>query len=181
MDEAVNQDPVEEQRILSDIDVKASISPKVSAGAIALRIVAGQFLGVFPKYFANRAISNWNAKGMFRTLESNMEIEEGDVKDMVDKTIKVKEMILTEKNIFFLYDKGFISKTKKMIALPVEPIVSVETGKKCVVASYEMPQEGKPKPIRFDLVLYPKEPEAWAEAIRKVVSGPAQVETQRLP
>ena len=170
MDETIEQ---EEQRIMSETDIKASISPTLSAGAIALKFVAGQFLGVFPKYFANKAINNWNNKALFQTLEADMDIEEGEVKDLVDKTLKVREMILTEKNLFFLYDKGFISKTKRMIVLPLWPITSIAVKGmlgKYVVISYNIPHEKKP--IRFDLVLHPKEPEALAEAIRKHISPP---------
>ena len=97
-----------------------------------------------------------------------MQLEEGDVKDILDKQVKLNELTVTNQNFLFLYEKGFISKQRKLIALPIKYATAVKDHKgKCVMVGYDMPQDGgdQQKKQHFDLQLDVKEAGEWASII----------------
>ena len=161
----------EERKILSTTEeAKVALYPKYGLGASILKGVTGFFLGVVPRYFTNKAIENWTRSGFFKILKEGTQIEQGDIKDIVEKQVKLMELTLTNQNFFFLYEKGFMSKQQKLIVLPLEHATSVGSHKnKSLAVGYDMPQEGKDKPQHFDLALSVRDADDWAKAIEDLI------------
>lgn len=162
----------EEQKLLSCIEAKVGLYPKRSTGALILKGVAGFFLGVVPRLVTFKAIDNWSKSGFFKTMREGTQIEQGDIKDIVDKQIKLTELTLTNQNFFFLYEKGFVGKKQKLVVLPLEHAKRATAHKgKCYVV-YEVPQEGKDKPQHFQLNLEVVNSDNWAKTINDVIVPP---------
>jgi len=162
----------EERKLLSATEAKVVLFPKYSLGASILKGVTGFFLGVVPRYFTHKAIDSWSKSGFFKTLKEGTEIDQGDIKDIVEKQVKLTELTLTNQNFFFLYEKGFMSKKQKLIVLPLEHAKTASARKgKSVTVGYDVPQEGKDKPQHFDLTLDVKDADTWAKTINDVISG----------
>lgn len=156
----------EERKLMSATEANVGLYPKYGLGASLLKGVSGFFLGVIPRYFTNKAIENWTRTGFFKMLKEGAQIEQGDIKDIVDKQVKMVELTLTNQNFFFLYEKGFMSKQQKLIAFPLEHAMTVEARKgKTVTVGYDVPQEGKDKPQHFDLIINLKDADNWAKTI----------------
>jgi uncharacterized protein YneR len=162
----------EERKLLSATEAKVGLYPKYSLGASILKGVTGFFLGVVPRYFTSKAIDSWSKSGFFKTLKEGTEIDQGDIKDILEKKIKLVELTLTNQNFFFLYEKGFMSKKQKLIVLPLEHAKTASSHKgKSVTIGYDVPQEGKDKPQHFDVILEVKDSDNWAKTINDVIRG----------
>lgn len=118
------------------------------------------------------AINNYSKSGFFKTLKEGAQIEQGDIKDIVEKQVKLTELTLTNQNFFFLYEKGFMSKQQKLIVLPLEHAKTVGSNKnKSFAVGYDIPQEGKDKPQHFDLAVDVNNADAWAKAIQELIKA----------
>ena len=163
----------EEQKLLSCIEAKVGLYPKRSTGALILKGVAGFFLGVVPRLVTFKAIDNWSKSGFFKTMREGTQIEQGDIKDIVDKQIKLTELTLTNQNFFFLYEKGFVGKKQKLIVFPLEHAKNAVAHKgKSTIVAYEVPQEGKDKIQHFNLVLSVKDADNWAKTVNDIIAPP---------
>ena len=160
----------EETKILSTTEEsRVVLIPKHSLGSQILKGVAGFTLGVVPKFFTFRAIDSWNKSGFFKTIHQGTSIEQGEIKDIVEKQVKVTELTLTNQNFFFLYEKGFMSKQPRLIVFPLEHANSVESRKgKSIKVGYDVPREGK-DPQHFDLIVFVRNSDEWAGAVKKLV------------
>jgi uncharacterized protein YneR len=161
----------EERKILSTTEeVKVGLYPKYGFGASILKGFTGIFLGVVPRYFTNRAIDNWSKSGFFKMLKEGIQIEQGDIKDIIEKQVKLAELTLTNQNFFFLYEKGFMSKQQRLIVFPLEHAQTVGSYKnKSVTIGYDVPQEGKDKSQHFDLIINVKDADSWAKGIKDLI------------
>jgi uncharacterized protein YneR len=161
----------EEHKILSATEeAKVALYPKYGLGASILKGVTGFFLGVVPRYFTHKAIDNWSKSGFFKTLKEGTQVEQGDIKDIIEKQVKLMELTLTNQSFFFLYEKGFMSKQQKLIVFPLEHAKTVASHKnKSVTIGYDVPQEGKDKPQHFDLIINVKDADNWAKAIKDLI------------
>jgi hypothetical protein len=151
---------------------KVCLYPKRSLGASILKGVTGFFLGVVPRYFTGKAIDNWSKSGFFKALKEGTQIEQGDIKDIVEKQVKLTELTLTDQNFFFLYEKGFMEKKQKLIVFPLEHARTVVAHKgKSLVVNYAVPQEGKEKPQEFSLTLEMEDADNWARTISGLIGS----------
>src|SRR6266704_5700001 len=156
----------QERKVLSTANAKVGLYPKYGLGTSILKGVTRAFLGPVPRYFTERAINNWSRAGFFQTLSQEMQVEGGDVKDLLDKQVKLNELTVTSQNFLFLYEKGFISKQQKLLVLPIKNVTTVKVHKrKSVTVSYDMPQDGGNKTQHFDLELHVNDAEDWARVI----------------
>jgi hypothetical protein len=161
----------EESKIMSTTEeTKVILYPKHSLGSSILKGVAGFTLGFVPRLFAFKAIDSWNKSGFFKSLKEGTQVDQGDIKDIIEKQIKLTELTLTNQNFFFLYEKGFMSKQQKLIVFPLEHANAVSSHKnKSVTLGYDVPREGKDKPQHFDLNINVQNADAWASAIKKLI------------
>jgi len=162
----------EERKLLSCTEAKVCLYPKRSLGASILKGVTGFFFGVVPRYFTSKAIDNWSRSGFFKALKEGTQIEPGDVRDIVEKHVKLTELTLTDQNFFFLYEKGFLGKTQKLIVFPLEHARASGSYKgRSVTVVYAVPQEGRDKPQEFNLVLQVSEADNWARTINDQIKS----------
>jgi hypothetical protein len=170
-------------KLIADRDSRRLLGAQIVAGeevtgrinwvtAAILKGVTGFFLGVVPRYFTNKAIENWTKSGFFKILKEGTQIEHGEIKDIVEKQVKLLELTLTNLNFFFLYEKGFMSKQQRLIVLPIEHATSVGSHKnKSVTVGYDVPQEGKDKLQHFDLSLNVRDADNWAKTIEDLIQS----------
>jgi len=162
----------EEQKIFSAEEAKVGLYPKYGIGASILKGVSGYFLGVVPKYFTHKAIDNWSRSGFLKAVREGTDIEQGEIKDIVENQVKLQELALTNQNFYFLYEKGFFSKKQKLIVFPLEHAKTVEAHKeKSVTIGYDVPREGKEKAQHFDLIINVKAANRWAEKIKETLKN----------
>ena len=72
------------------------------------------------------------------------------------KQWKCKRITLTNENFYLFYTKGFRSKQKKLIVIPLKYAKDIRTQgifRKEVFVSFEVPQKEEKKSMFFDLVL----------------------------
>lgn len=100
--------------------------------------------------------------------------EAGDIKDIADKALKLRELTLTNKNLVMLYRKGTLRKKDKLIGFPLEYAKSVEEKgrmRKFLQVRFEVPSEEK-KPINFDLKIWVKRREVWLNELSRIQPAP---------
>lgn len=162
----------QERKLLSQKNARAGISPQYGPGTKILKEITGVFLPDLAAAVTDGAIDGLVQSGFIRTFKEGAQVEQGDIGDLVGKIAKIIEITLTNQNFFLLYKKGFRSKQHKLIVLPLRYAKDVETqgiiGKEVRVA-FEVPQEGKSKPLCFDLSLRVKHPETWIGAIEQAI------------
>lgn len=158
----------EERKILSTTEkAYVGLYPKHSLGYSIAKFAAGRVLGVVPRFFTMKALDSYSKSGFFSAVREGSQIDPGEIKDIVEKTVKLTELTLTNKNFLFLYQKGFFSKKQKLIALPLEHAKTVTSHKnKSLTVGYEVPEEGKSKTKRFELQLSVNNADNWANEIQ---------------
>lgn len=158
--------------MLSCTEAKVCLYPKRSLGASILKGVTGFFFGVVPRIVTSKAIDNWSRSGFFKALKEGTQIEQGDIKDIVEKHVKLTELTLTDRNFFFLYEKGLIGKTQKLIVFPLEHARAAGSYKgKSVTVGYAVPREGRDKPQEFSLALQVNNADNWARTINDQIKS----------
>lgn len=162
-----------EKKILSTTEkAHVGIYPKHSLGFSIAKFVAGQVLGVFPRFFTMKALDSYSRSDFLKTIKDSSQVTPGEIKDILEKWVKLKELTLTNKNFLFLYEKGVFSKQQKLIAFPLEHAKTVESHKnKSLTVSYEVPEEGKDKTKRFELRLEVQSADDWANKIQSLLSA----------
>lgn len=159
----------QERKLLSVAGAKVILIPEYGIGDSLLSF-SRLFLGVVPRYFLTRAFENWIKSGLFDALTDDSQIEEGEIKDIVDKQVKLVELTLTNRNFLFLYEKGVMSKQQKLIAFPLDHAKTVETNKNDFVKiGYNVFQKGRDDPQHFDLVIFVTNADRWAKTIEDLV------------
>lgn len=171
----------QERKLLSQKNGKAGISPKYGSGAKILKEITGFFLPDLAAAITNGSINGWVQSGFIRTFKEGVQVEQGDIGDLVGKFVGMTEITLTNQNFFLVYKKGFRSKQQKMIVLPLKYATDVETEGivlKEVHVKFEVPHREKKKPLRFDLGLGVTRPETWLgtveQAIRAILPIPIE-------
>lgn len=161
----------DERKILSTTEkTYVGLYPKHSLGYSIAKFAAGRVLGVVPRFFTMKALDSYSKSGFFSTIKDGSQIEPGEIKDIVEKWVKLTELTLTNKNFLFLYEKGFFSKQQKLIGLPLEHAKTVTSHKnKSLSVFYEIPEKGKNKTKRFELQISVKNADDWAREIQNLL------------
>lgn len=102
-------------------------------------------------------------------------VEAGDVKDGMDKVLKLQELTLTNKNLILFYRKGLVSKKDKVITLPLEYAKEVQGKKRLTTrfinVNFMAPSEGEPVEFQLRLIRL-KDPDAWLRELSRIISSP---------
>jgi len=157
-----------EEKILSQRD------PKPTAILAVKRGLGGSIAQVLVFFAAGRAGRALFETPFVKALEQQGVVEAGDIKEIIDKIVKLEELALTNKSVVMFYRKGTISKKDKAVALPLQYAESVEEqrsriGGKSLRIKFSVP--GEKKPIELVLGLGPiKEPEPWLREINRIIS-----------
>ena len=155
-----------EEKILSQPKGMVSLKPKRGLG--------GRFLRGFSVFLGGMLLRRMQT-GAFLDAFTKGEVEAGDIDDVTDKVLKVRELILTNKSIAMRYQKGTFSKKDKAISLPLEYAKSVEEksilGTKHLEIKFVVP--GEEKPVEFALTLADlKQREVWLRELSRIISSP---------
>lgn len=102
-------------------------------------------------------------------------VEAGDVKDAMDRVLKLQELILTNRNLILFYRKGLVSKKDKVITLPLEYAREVQGKKRLTTrfinVNFMVPSEGKSVEFQLRLIRL-KDPDAWLRELGRIISSP---------
>jgi len=176
----------QERKLLSQVQpVKAGLYPSPEPRAEALKGIAEWFVGDL-NIFTDLGIDVLVLSDFLKTLKEESQVEQGDIHDIIRKTVKMKEIALTDQSFHLLYEKGFTTKRQKLIVIPLKYAVSVRTEEEhkrrvitedgrmrlerdSVYVAFEVPKKGG-KPKRFDLALVVNDPEVWVETIERAIS-----------
>jgi len=158
-------EPVPEDKILSQEKAIVSLIPRRSLG--------GRFLRGFSLILGGAILRHFQTSAFLKSFKKE-EVEVGDIKDITDKALKLRELTLTNKNLVMLYRKGRLRKKDKIIVLPLECARSIEEKgriKKFLQIRFEVPSEEK-KPINLDLNIFNlKRREVWLNELNHIVSS----------
>jgi hypothetical protein len=163
----------EEKQILSTKEgaiVTAAIEYDKSSKMV--KEVSSWILGPIPNYF----IQNKIAGKASNSLKGNANIQQGEMKDIIGKLVKLKELTLTNLAFHLVYESGLISKQEKLIILPLEHAKSVTTydvlRRKWFNVKYEVPQQEKAgPPQRFSLAVAVSNNTDWSKAITELIGS----------
>lgn len=158
-------EPVLEEKILSQEKAVVSLIPKRGRG--------GMFLRGFSLILGGAVLRHFQTSSFLKSFKTE-DAEAGDIKDIADKALKLRELTLTNKNLVMLYRKGTLRKKDKMIGLPLEYAKSVEEKgrmRKFLQVRFEVPSEEK-KPINFDLKIWVKRREVWLNELSRIQPVP---------
>lgn len=158
-------EPVLEEKILSQEKAVVSLIPKRGRG--------GRFLRGFSLILGGAVLRHFQTSSFLKSFKTE-DAEAGDIKDIADKALKLRELTLTNKNLVMLYRKGTLRKKDKLIGLPLEYAKSVEEKgrmRKFLQVRFEVPSEEK-KPINFDLKIWVKRREIWLNELTHIQSAP---------
>jgi len=156
-------EPVLEEKILSQEKAVVSLIPKRGRG--------GRFLRGFSLILGGAVLRHFQTSSFLKSFKTE-DAEAGDIKDISDKVLKLRELTLTNKNLVMLYRKGTLRKKDKLIGLPLEYAKSVEEKgrmRKFLQVRFEVPSEEK-KPINFDLKMWVKRREVWLNELSCIIS-----------
>lgn len=154
---------VAEEKILSQEKALVSLIPKRGRG--------GKFLRGFSWIAGGLILRHFQTSRFLKSFKKG-EVEAGDIKDMADKVLKLRELTLTNKNIVMLYRKGTLRKKDRLIALPLEYAKSVEEKgrmRKFLQIGFEVPSEEE-KPVNFDLKVWVNRREVWLDELSRIIS-----------
>ena len=150
-----------EEEILRADKALVSLVPKRSG--------AGRFMRGF-SWILGGAILRHFQTGSFLKSFNKGEVEAGDIKDVVDKTLKTRQLILTEKNLIITYRKGTLRKKDMILGFPLEYAKSIEKKgsiKKFLNVEFEVVSEEKP--VNFYLKIWLKKPEVWLNELKRLI------------
>lgn len=156
-------EPVLEEKILSQEKALVSLIPRRGRG--------GSFLRGFSWILGGAVLRHFQTSSFLKSFKTG-EVEAGDIKDIADKVLKLRELTLTNKNLVMLYRKGTLRKKDKMIGLSLEYAKSVEEKgrmRKFLQVRFEVASEEK-KPINFDLKIWVKRREVWLNELSRIIS-----------
>jgi len=159
----------EEKKILSTTEkTYVGLYPKHSLGYSIAKFAAGRVLGVIPKFFTMKAMDGYSKSSFFSTVGAGSDINAGEIKDIYEKSIKLKELTLTNKGFLFLYEKGTFSKKLMLIGFPLDYAKTVTSHKNNLNVYCEVSEEGKTK--CFDLQLSVPNAANWEKEVRGLIS-----------
>ena len=153
---------VSEETILIQEKVVVSLKPR--------RGLAGRFLRGFSFFLGGAVLRHVETRSFLKSIGKE-ETESGDIKDITDKIVKIRELTLTNQNLLMFYRKGRIRKRDQLIVLPLKYAMSVEEkGRigKAIWIGFEVPSE-REKPIYFDLMIRVKDREAWMRELSTLI------------
>jgi hypothetical protein len=164
----------EEWRILSTSEkAKVGLLPKHGTGfAVALVLTGPLIWGALFEASKRKAVS-FSKGSFFNSVKNISDVTPGEFKDIVNNWVTLKELILTNKNFHFLYEKGTFTKKLRAMGFPLQGAKTVISHKnKDLTVSYEVLEEGKKKPHCFNLVLEVSDADKWAKEIQNLISLP---------
>lgn len=160
------QKAVSEEVILREIYPDAAVSLKPRRGR------AGRFLRGFSLLLGGLVLRSLQTRSFLKSVGEG-EVESGDIKDITDKQVKLRELTLTNQNLLMLYRKGRIRKRDNLIAIPLKYATSVEEKgrfKKVISVGFEVLSE-REKPVYFDLTLNVKNREVWMRELGILINA----------
>ena len=162
----------EERKILTTTEeTYVALYPKHSLGFKVAKFAVGRILGVVPRFFTMKALDSYSRSGFFNTVRENSEINPGEIKDIIEKWVKLKELTLTSRNFLFLYEKGIFSKQLKLIGLPLQDAKTVTSHEnKSLTVYYEVAQEGKNKVRSYELQISVPNADNWVKEIQELIN-----------
>lgn len=146
---------VRERELVTQKFGKAGLSFKSGRGALILKEIFGHFLGDI-LFFTDVAVDGLVESSFLESIEGEEKIVKGAVEDITNKTMGMQRITLTNENFYLFYTKGFRSKQKKLIVIPLKYAKDIRTQgifRKEVFVSFEVPQKEEKKSMFFDLVL----------------------------
>ena len=151
-----------EEVVLTQPKAKVILTPKAG--------IAGHFMRGFFRY----SLLGQLFVTPFTESLKQTSVEAGDVKDAMDKVLKLQELILTNKNLILFYRKGLVSKKDKVITLLLE-YAKEAIGKKRLTTRFinvNFLVPSKEKPVEFELRLIGlKDPDMWLRELNRIVSS----------
>jgi hypothetical protein len=164
----------EEWKILSTSEkAKIGLYPKHGAGYWTAILMTGPLIwGAISKAGKMKAVS-FSKGSFFNSVKNMSDVTPGEFKDILEKEVTLKELTLTNKNFYFLYEKGTFAKNLRAMGVPLQGAKTVKSRKnKNLELDYEVMEEGKEKPFCFWLLLSVPDADKWAKEIQNIISPP---------